>query len=56
MIYYIHEKTILAFMKEVNDAIKKGHRVVGLGISEGFTSYMARIDSDPYDSKWAWKK
>lgn len=57
MIYYIHEKTILAFIKEVNDAIKKGHRVVALGMTEGFNSYKAKMDTElPKSPKLYWQK
>ena len=57
MIYYIHEKTILAFIEEVNDAIKKGHRVVALGMTEGFNSYKAKMDTEPPKGpKWRFTK
>lgn len=57
MIYYIHEKTILAFIEEVNDAIKKGHRVVALGMTEGLNSYKAKIDTEPPKGpKWHFQK
>lgn len=57
MIYYVHGKTIYEFMQKVNAAIKQGHRVVALGMEEGFSSYKAKMDTEPPKGpKWHFQK
>lgn len=47
MTYYVHGKTIYEFMQKVNDAVKKGHRVVVMGRTEDLSSYKAKMDTEP---------
>lgn len=47
MTYYVYGKTIYEFMQRVNDAVKKGHRVVVMGRTEGLSSYKAKMDTEP---------
>ena len=47
MIYCIYGKTIHEFMQKVNDAVRKGHRVVVMDITSGFSSYVAKMDTEP---------
>lgn len=57
MIYYVYGKTIYEFMQKVNDAIKKGHRVVVMSMTEGFNSYKAKMDTEPPKyPKWQFNK
>lgn len=57
MTYYVHGKTIYEFMQKVNDAVKKGHRVVVMGMTEGFHSYKAKMDTEPPKGpKLYWQK
>ena len=57
MTYYIHGKTIYEFMQKVNDAVKKGHRVVVMGRTEELSSYKAKMDTEPpKGTKLYWQK
>ena len=57
MTYYIHGKTIYEFMQKVNDAVKKGHRVVVMGRTEDLSSYKAKMDTEPPKGpKLHWQK
>lgn len=47
MIYCIYGKTIHEFMQKVNDAVRKGHRVVVMDRTRGFSSYTAKMDTEP---------
>ena len=57
MTYYVHGKTIYEFMQKVNDAVKKGHRVVVMGRTEDLSSYKAKMDTEPPKGpKLHWQK
>ena len=57
MTYYVHGKTIYEFMQKVNDAVKKGHRVVVMGRTEDLSSYKAKMDTEPpKDPKLHWQR
>ena len=57
MTYYVHGKTIYEFMQKVNDAVKKGHRVVVMGRTEDLSSYKAKMDTEPpKGQKLYWQK
>ena len=47
MIYYIHAKTITEFMKQVNQEISRGDKLLEMRIAEGFHSYVARMYTTP---------
>ena len=57
MTYYVHGKTIYEFMQKMNDAVKKGHRVVVMGRTEDLNSYKAKMDTEPPKGpKLYWQK
>lgn len=45
MIYYIHAKTITEFMKQVNQEISRGDKLLEMRIAVGYHSYVAKMDT-----------